>query len=159
MGKRELLIAVIFGAVGFVVYQLTAAPPKPGERGFSLTQFFSGLRKEIRSHSVSAKETVSGALPLPGGVTELRVTVGRGTPITITGESRDDIAYEMPVESTGPDEATASSYAKKTQLRTDNLGASLALTIKFPDEARQTASLLLKVPAKLAVRVENASHG
>jgi len=159
MGKRELLIAVIFGAVGLVAYQLTAAPPKPGERGFSLTQLFSGLRKEIRSNSVSAKETLTGALPVPAGITEVRVTVGRGTQVTVTGEPRDDIAYELPVESSGPDEATASTYAKKTQLKTDNLGESLSLTIKFPDEGRQTASLALKVPAGLAVRVENASHG
>jgi len=159
MGKRELLIAVIFAALGIVVYQLTAAPPKPGERGFSLTQLFSGLRKEMRSNSVSAKETLTGALPLPAGITELRVTGGRGTPVTVTGESREDIGYEVAVESTGPDEATASSYAKNTQIKTDNLGESLALTIKFPGEARQTAQLVLKVPAKLAVRVENASKG
>jgi hypothetical protein len=66
----------------------------------------------------------------------------------------------MPVESTGPDEATAASYAKKTELKTDNLGSSLGLTITFPNEARrQTASLVLKIPAKLAVRVEGASRG
>ena len=36
MGKRELLLVVGFVIVGVVVYQVTAPPPAPGERGFSL---------------------------------------------------------------------------------------------------------------------------
>ncbi len=60
----------------------------------------------------------------------------------------------MPVESSGPDDATATAYARKTKLITDDLGSALALRIEFPPEARQTAKLSIRVPTRLSVRLE-----
>ena len=37
MGKRELLLIFCFVIVGVVIYQATARPPAPGERGLSLS--------------------------------------------------------------------------------------------------------------------------
>ena len=42
MGKRELLLIFCFVIVGVVVYQATARPPAPGERGLSLSPFDRG---------------------------------------------------------------------------------------------------------------------
>jgi hypothetical protein len=154
MGKRELLIAVAFLLVGLVAYQLTAPPPKEGEQGFSLSRIFSHMRREIRGNPSRGTFKHEGTFPVPASVTEVRITPGRSVTLVVTGEERDDVAYEMPVDSSGPDEATATGYAKKSKLFTDDLGSSLSFRIEFPEEAQQTASLSLRVPARLAVRIE-----
>lgn len=156
MGKRELLIIVAFVVVGVVAYQFTAPPPKAGERSFSIRQIFSGIKREISENASSAKITKTGTIPVAEGVTELRIAAARSVPLTILGERRDDIAFEMPVESTGPDEATAKTWADKVAIRTDDLGTALALGTYFPDEGTQSATLTLRVPAGLAIRVENS---
>jgi hypothetical protein len=89
-------------------------------------------------------------------VRALRVSTESSVQVTVVGEARIDIAYEMPVESTGPDEASARGYAERSGLREDDLGAVLGLTTTFPDEGTQTAKLILHVPDRLLVRVEGS---
>jgi len=158
MGKRELLIALAFVAVGLVAYQLTAPPPKEGERGFSLSRIFSNVRREMRANSTHVVFSHRGTVPLSVSIEEVRLNPGRGVALTVTGEARSDVVYEMPVESTGPDEPTALEYAKRTTLKTDDLGSAVALRIDYPPEARQTASLILRVPARMMVRVDSGSR-
>ncbi len=86
MGKRELLLIVAFVIVGAVVYQVTAPPPAPGERSFSLGRVIESIRREVRGNRASAEKTTTSTHPLDAGVTELRV-VARGE-ITVTGEER-----------------------------------------------------------------------
>lgn len=158
MGKRELIIVAAFLVVGAVAYQLTAPEPKPGERGFSFTRIFSGIRDEIREHSAKATVDLAGTISVDASTTELRVSTPRTVPLTIVGEARKDIGYELPVESTGPDPATAKSYAEKVAIREDPLGPVLALTLVFPEEGTQTAKLTVRVPNHLLVRVENSGR-
>jgi hypothetical protein len=158
MGKRELLIIIAFVVVGAAVYSLTAPPAKPGERGFSISKVFSGIKKEISANAASAHVMAAGRIAAPSTLTELRVSTARSVPLTIVGEAREDIEYEMPVESTGPDEATAKEWAGKVELRKDQLGSALELKTYFPDEGNQNAALTLRVPARLAVRVENSGQ-
>ena len=80
MGKRELFIILGFVALGAVAYQLTAPPPKAGERGFSLTQLFSGIRREISANASSATVTKTGTVKVRPGVTEVRVRALRRVP-------------------------------------------------------------------------------
>lgn len=158
MGKRELLIIVAFVAVGALAYQITAPPPKAGQSGFSLSRIFSGIRREISANAATATLTRTGTVTLRPGVTELRLSTARSVPVTITGERREDIAYELWVESNGPDEATAKAYAGRTVLREDDLGPALALALSFPREGTQKARVVLRVPAHLAVRIENSGR-
>src|SRR5262245_25313451 len=104
MGKRELLIAVAFVLVGIVAYQLSAPPPKDGERGFSLSRIFSNMRREIRGNPSRASVKTTATLPVGAAVTEVRLTPGRSFTIAVTGEPREDIGYELQVNSNGPDE-------------------------------------------------------
>jgi len=158
MGKRELLIIAAFVIVGAVAYQLTAPAPKQGEKRFSLSTIFSGIKKEISANSATARVSKSATIALRPGVKALRVSTERSVPVTIIGEPRTDIAYEMPVESTGPDEASARGYAERSGLREDDFGEVLGLTTTFPEEGTQTAKLTLHVPDSLAVRVEGTSR-
>lgn len=158
MGKREIVIIIAFVALGALAYQLTAPAPKSGERRFSITQIFSGIRREMNANNASATVTKNGTVELRKGVIELRLSSGRNLPITVTGESRSDIAYELTVQSSGPDEATARQYAEKTQVSDDDLGAAQALTVDYPRQGTQTGRLALRVPKDLLVRLEGSGR-
>lgn len=158
MGKRELLIAAGFIVVAALAYQLTAPPPKAGERSFSLSRIFDNFRRELRSDAARADFKQSGTIKVGAETQELRLNSNRSVPVTVEGEDRQDIAYEMPVHSTGPDAATALEYAKQSVLEVDDLGGQITIGIAFPHEGNQTATLTLKVPSRLAVRIETAGR-
>jgi len=156
MGKRELFIICAFAIAAFVVYQVSAPPPKEGERGFSLGRLFSEFKRELSSDSSSATTTKTGTVTLSQGVTELRLTAIRAVPLTVVGERRTDVGYELSVKSTGPDDATALEYAERAKIVEDDLGEARAIGIWFPKEGQQTGRLTLHVPHGLLVRIENA---
>ena len=156
MGKRELFIISAFAIVAFVVYQVTAPPPKQGERGFSLSRIFSEIKREISEDARTATTTKTGTVALGHGVTELRLTALRAVPLTIVGEKRTDVSYELAVKSTGPDEATALDYAERSTITEDDLGEARAIAISFPREGQQSGRLTLHVPQGLLIRIENA---
>ena len=158
MGKRELLIIIAFVAVGALAYQLTAPAPKEGESGFSISKIFSGIRNEIRSHAASANVTTSGAVALRPGVTEIRLNAMRSMPVTVIGEKRTDIAYELFVQSDGPDEATAKDWATRSKLVDDDLGTAQAFSVSFPKQGNQTGKLSLRVPEQLLTRIEGGGR-
>jgi hypothetical protein len=158
MGKRELLIIGAFLIVGACAYYLTAPAPKPGERSFSISEIFGNIKREISAHSATAKVTRTDTIAVPPTITELRVSTGRAVGVTIIGEERTDIGYEMPIESSGPDEATALAWANKVKVTTDDLGTALGVGTYFPEEGSQRATLTLKVPARLHVRIENSGR-
>ena len=149
MGKRELLIICAFVVAGVVAYQLSAPPAAEGQ-GFSLTRFLQGIKREVNPASGSFTHT--GRIPLGRGIKELRFS-GAVRQLRITGEDREDIEFELAVNSNGPDEATAVSYAKRTTLQPDEIAETLTLEINYPEEATQTAGLSLRVPTAIAVRI------
>jgi hypothetical protein len=154
MGKRELILIAVFAVVGMAVYQFTAPPPAPGERGFSLSRIVDNMRREVRGNRASAEATNRAVQAVPPEIAELRVTLSRGA-ITITGEERADIEGQVSAQSTGFDQAEAQRLAQETVLKFEQTGTTLLATVFFPEAGRQTARLALKVPARLRVRVEN----
>jgi len=119
---------------------------------------FRGIKNEMRANASSATITKNGTFAVSTSVTQLQVYTPRSVPLTIVGGARNDVAWEMPVQSTGPDEATARAWAAKSDVNADERGSTLALNLVFPDEGTQSGSLTLKVPARIGVRVENAGH-
>jgi hypothetical protein len=158
MGKRELIIILGFVVIGAAVYRFTAPPPREGERGLSLTNLLSNVRRTVQSNSSSASFTETATVPVSRGLTEVRLSGVAGR-VQVIGESRADIAYELTVNSTGPDEATALEYARKTEVKIDNLGTWLALRLSYPSEGRQHSNIVLRVPDRLAVRVDGSTSG
>ncbi len=157
MGKRELFIAIAFIAVGAVAYQLTAPPRKPGEEGFSFTRFWGRARRGMAGNRAQTSVTQRGTIAVPAGLLEVRVEGVRA--VRVTGEARQDIAYEMEVMSSGPDFPTAQKYADAASLKQDDLGQALTLRATAPDGARQSANLVLRVPSRLGLRVAGGSSG
>lgn len=156
MAKRELLIAAAFVALAVVAYQLTAPLPTPAPGRFSLTQLISSWRREIRGNSGRASFVHRDAIPAPPAVTELRLAAI--TSLTVVGERRPDIVYELTVQSTGADHAAALASAEATKVTRDEFGGILALRLQHPPDARSTTTMTIRVPARLAVRVEGIRH-
>jgi hypothetical protein len=155
MGKRELLIIVIFVAVGTVAYQFSA-PPATGDHGFSFAKFFKEARSEMRGNPGRGKYVHTASIPVPANLREVRL-IGVSENVKITGDSKDDtVNYEFTVNSNGPDDAMALGYAKESVLVRDDLGDALVLRAKYPQPASQRSTIVMHVPARLAVRVESS---
>lgn len=154
MGKRELLIIAGFLVVGAIVYQFTA-PPATGDSGFSLGQIFDEARREMRGNPGRAEVTHTGTIAAPASLRELRL-VRLSRSVQVIGEDRTDISYELTASSNGPDDATAKTYAERTVFEQDDLGDALVLRVHYPEEASQQTQAVIKVPSRLALRVESA---
>jgi hypothetical protein len=155
MGKRELLIIVIFIAVGAVAYQV-AAPPAKGEGGFSFSKIFNEARREMRGNPGSGKFVHTASIPVSADLREVRL-IGVTEGVKIAGDSKGDtIDYEFTVNSNGEDDAAALGYAKETKLERDDLGDALVLRAVYPKPASQRSTITMHVPARLAVRVESS---
>jgi hypothetical protein len=152
MGKRELLIILAFIVVGTVAYQVTAPPAEPSSRSFSFSDIFNSARREMRGNPASATITKVTTFPAPASLEELRLN-GSVT-MTVTGEDRSDIECQMTITSNGPDDETAKAWAQKVELTPDELGPTLVVRATFPEEGSQEATLVVRVPKRLAVRVE-----
>ena len=154
MGKRELLIAASVIVIAAIVYQFTAPAPKDGEGGFSLRRLFGDMRREMNEDAAKSEFVQKGTIPVGPGVEVVRISTSRSIPVTVEGEDRADIAYEMPVQSTGPDAPSALEYAKRSIVEVDDQGSQIGISTYFPAEGQQSGSLTLKVPARLIVRIE-----
>jgi hypothetical protein len=150
MGKRELLLIVVFVVLGTLVYQLTAPTPLPGQSRFNFGRIVDNIRREVSGNRSSAEITVSASHPVPAGVRELRVTL-QNTPVTITGEDRTDIASELWVRSTGFDEAEAKSLAGQVTLTVEPAGPTVSVSLKYPEAGTQRGRLTLRVPSGMLV--------
>jgi hypothetical protein len=86
-------------------------------------------------------------------ITDLRVEGLNGS-IKVTGDARADVAFTLTVASTGENEASAIAVANKAHIIEDRVGSSLTLRMWFPPEENQTATAVLVVPARLALRLD-----
>jgi hypothetical protein len=149
MGRRELLIALAFVAVGILAYQLTAtgddsSSPAPFSR--LVTEF----RREVRGNPGRASFTHAGTVAAPADITELRLPpVGT---VAVRGEPRGDVAYELTIQAAGPDDRAALEAAREATVSSDTFGHVLAL--QHARQARSTAALTVRVPSRLTVRLE-----
>jgi hypothetical protein len=153
MGKRELLIIAAFVCVGIVAYELTAPPPREGERRFSLSALRDAFR---RGGGPGAHATVTheGLVPASASLTE--ISIGGASAIIVTGEPRTDVAWTLAVDAAAADETAARRNADQVTLGTDGMGSILAMSVRVPRGIRQLATLTLHVPARLTVRVDGA---
>lgn len=158
MGKRELLLIVAFAIAGAIVYQVTAPPPGPGERSFSPGQIFENIRRGIRGNRASAESVNTTAHPVDRVVTDLQISWPKGsaTELTIVGEDREDISSELKVHSNAFDDAEAQRTAKATVVKMERAGPRLVASVDFPREGSQSATLVLRVPARLQLKVASA---
>jgi hypothetical protein len=153
MGRRELLIALAFVVVGLLAYHWTVPAGAPSDTRVSLGDRLASIRREIRGNPGRGSFTHHGVVAVPHAVTEVRLT-GVG-PLTLIGEARTDIAYELTVQSTGNDDAAARATAAASTVAHDAYGHVLALRVTHPPQARSTSTLAVRVPSRVAIRIES----
>ena len=153
MGKRELLLICGFAVVGALVYYATAPAAAPGQHGFSIGRVIEEMRREIRGNRSSAEVSTTTAVTVKPGVSELRFETGSAG-LMISGEDRTDVLCELKVWSSGYDETEAKKYANETLLKSTEAGMSLVFSIKYPDPATQRASLVVRMPKAMSVRIQ-----
>jgi hypothetical protein len=153
MGKRELLLIGGFILVGTVVYYATAPASSSGQTRVAISRFLDHVRRELRGNPANAEVRHVSTLPVQPAMTELRLETASAA-VTLTGEDRKDVECDLLVWSNGPDEAEAKRYADETLIRSSDAGSSLVLGIKYPDPGQQRATLALKMPKSLGLRVQ-----
>jgi hypothetical protein len=153
MGKRELLLILAFAVAGVLVYQFTA-PPTPEGRGSGLGGLIQSARREIQGNRARAEHTTTTTAHLDPAVDELRVDSIAG--VTLVGEDRTDLALEFTVSSTGYDEPEAQKLARATTLRLDTSGRVVSLSVDYPDDGQQRATLEVHIPSHLRTRVRGS---
>jgi hypothetical protein len=153
MGKRELMLICGFVAIGALVYHSTAPAAAPGQQGFSVSRILDHVRREIRGSRSNAELTSKTTVPIRPGTAEIRFETGNA-PLVITGEDREDVQCELQVWSSGYDENEAKRYASETVVKSTDAAASLVLSISYPEPGTQRATLIVRMPKTLAVRVQ-----
>ena len=153
MGKRELLLATVFIIFGVLAWQLNAPAGDPNRRQWSFGGILENIRREVRGNQARTQITSTHTIPAPATVKEVRIA-NFPSDVKIVGEDRADVEYELNVDSRGYDDAEAKRTAEATKVVVDQAGELLTLTMEYPREGRQTAKLALKVPKRLALRID-----
>ncbi len=151
MGKRELLVILVFAILGIVVYQFTASPDQGTSFSVSLGNTAQRIVRGIRGQHFNAVQRSQATRPVASSVQELRISGVRE--VSVVGESRSDVATELLVNSSGVDQADAEKLAAAATLTVDETPGAIAFGVSYPQEGRQTATLTLRVPSRLAVRL------
>ena len=157
MGKRELVLVLVFIVAGAVVYQVTAPPLAPGQEGFSVGRLIQHFKQAVHGRPIHASVQTARTDPADASTTELRVNVP-ALDLTVVGEDRTDVASQLTIDSNGIDEQEAQQLAKATTLQVERAGAGLVMTVHFPREGRQRGALAVRVPKRLLVRIENENR-
>ncbi len=156
MGKRELFIVLTFLVAGMIVYRVTVpSAPETGRR-LSVNGIIDLVRGGGRSPRAVITLSRDASLALVPGTTEVRLS-GLST-VVVTGEARDDLSYDLTVESSGSDSVAAEALARQVTLVRDDVGPVLALSLGGPPEARVDGALTIRVPAGLQVRIDGSRH-
>lgn len=160
MGKRELLLVVVFVAMGCVVYQVTAPPPGPNERSFSLGRLLDNIRREVRGRRANVEVVDRRSHSIDGSVAELRLA-GDFIEVKIEGEDRADVEASLRVTSNGTDDAEANQLAKETigYFKSDRAGGVIGFHLeRYPDPGSQRSYLTIKVPSRLRIRIDASTR-
>ena len=153
MGKRELLLIAGFVVFGTLIYQLTKTESAPGQQGFSLSRVIDSVRREVRGRPARAELVTKAEQALKPATNELRININQAR-VTVLGEDRADIATELTATSDGVDDAEAQALVKEVQLVLGAAADAITATMKFPNPGTQRATLVLRVPSRLRVRIE-----
>jgi hypothetical protein len=113
------------------------------------------LRRAVRGNRASAEITTTQSLAIDAALTDVRLRLGSAT-VSVQGEERTDVAAELRVWSNGYDDAEAQSLAKQTVLKLDPAGSTLIGTITYPDPGSQRATVTLKLPSRLRIRMDGS---
>src|SRR5262245_51658461 len=129
MGKRELVLVVVFVVLGGAVYQFTAPPPPPGSEGFSVRAVLRNIHRGVQGPRETATAESTQTSAVPASVNELRVSVPRMSDIAITGEDRPDVLASLHVTGRGFDSSEATASAHGPRLKVETSGNAVVVSL------------------------------
>lgn len=154
MGKRELVLILAFIVAGAIVYEVTAPPLRPGQQGLSFGRVAQQIRQSVHGRPAHASAQSTRTDAVDASTAEVRINVALAD-LKVVGEDRGDVMSQFTVDSDGVDDQEAQRLAKAAVLRSERSGSGLVLQVDYPSEGRQRGSLAIRVPKRLAVRINN----
>jgi hypothetical protein len=159
MGKRELVIVLLFIAVGVVVYQFTAPPPPPGSENVSFGSIVQKLRRGVQGAQETATASSSQARPIDASTKLVRLNFPRPNSVTITGTDRDEITVEMQVTARGFTPAEAKAAADAAKVTIEPAADAMSISTMWPMRQNNQGfisegTITISLPKRLQLRIE-----
>ena len=151
MGKRELLLVVIFAVLGAVLYQASAPPVPEGATGFSLRDMFRAARGHMGDNSATRTVTKTATLTLREGI-EIVVLDDFNGRIEVIGSDAPTIDATLEVTLHGLDEADLDQQAGDLALTLEADGSRATVeTAHRARGPRPDQTLRVQVPRSLGL--------
>lgn len=153
MGKRELLLVLVFAVVGTVLYQLTVPASVEGARGFSLRDIFRSARSHMGDRSATRMVSRSATLVLPDGIDVIEIEDFRGR-LDVVGEDGADVHATLDVTLHGLDDADLDEQAAGLDFTiTAREGRAVIDTTRLSGGSRPDLTLRVRMPKTLRLQL------
>lgn len=153
MGKRELLLLVVFVVLGVGVYQVTAPAAPADAPGFSLGRLVDFAKSHF--HGPQARRTVARTATLaPGADVEFLDLTDVQGPVIVEGSDRADIQVRLDATLAGMDTADLDRQEKALTVALAAAGPNATLRLEHDTRGRRVRlELRVDVPKRMKVRL------
>ena len=153
MGKRELLLLVVFVVLGVGVYQVSAPAAPADAPGFSLSRMVQMAKSHFVGDAVRTPVTRTATLAVTPEVTTLDLGEVRGA-VFVAGTDREDILVRLDTVIGGMDEADVAQQEKGLGLAVTGAGPVATVAVSFERGGRPPRhELHIEVPSRLKVQL------
>lgn len=152
MGKRELLLLVVFVVFGVGVYQVSAPAAPPDSPGFSLSRLVQMAKSHFHGPAIRRTVTKTAHLTPSAEVTTLDLGEMRAA-VVVEGGDREDIEVTLEATIGAMDEADAARQEQGLTLALDSDADRASLSVKTHENIRPPRyELRVELPRRMAVR-------
>ena len=153
MGKRELLLLVVFVVLGVGVYQVTAPAAPADAPGFSLGRLVQFAKAHFHGSRERRTVTRAASLAPAEGVTTVDIGEFRGT-VIVEGSDRADVQVHLEATLAGIDADDLNAQQDALRLTLENSGPTLAVRVPFEHRGRrQRFELRVLMPKSLTAQL------
>jgi hypothetical protein len=157
MGKRELLLLVVFVVLGVGVYQVSAPAAPADGPGFSLSRLVQMARSHFSGPAVRRTVTRTATFQPPSDVTTLNLGEIRGA-VMIEGADREDIEVRIEAMLGGLDEADLKRQEEALRVELKSEGPEATTAVSF-DQTGRTPRIEMHVLMPRRLKAEIAGRG
>lgn len=153
MGKRELLLLVVFVVLGVGIYQVSAPAAPVDGPGFSLSRLVQMARSHFSGPAVRRTVTKTATLTPTDGVTTLDLGEVRGA-VVIEGADRPDIEVRVEAMLGGMDEADLNRQEQALRVSLKSEGTEASAAVAFDRTGRPPRfELHVLMPRRLTAQI------
>ena len=153
MGKRELLLLVVFVVLGVGVYQVSAPAAPADAPGFSLSRLMQMAKAHFHGPQVRRTVTRTASLTVPEDIDTLDLGEIRGA-LVVEGTDRSEIVVRLEAMLGGMDEADVARQEKDVQVDMKTDGSVASLSIHNRDSGpRPRYEVRVEMPRRLKLRL------